>query len=257
LLQYGEGRDPNPKSNFYIKEAAMQVGKSFTYAFEDKEWLPKFLIGALVAIVPILNITWAGYTTEIIRRVSRNDPVPLSGWDNFGKKFVDGLILFVAAVIYAIPIIILSIIVTVVIAVPAAAQQGNTQNFLTAVGTGVGILLGCLIFLYGLFLSILIPAVQINFARNGFFGSCFQIGHIVTIATGNLGNYVVAWLAYIVASFLISLVVGGISSILGLIPCIGWILAVVISALAAPYIGVVYAYLFGQVGAQTSEVLPA
>jgi len=228
----------------------MQVGKSFTYAFEDKEWLSKILIGALIFIVPILNIAWGGYTTEIIRRVSRNDPVPLSGWDDFGKKFVDGLILFIAALIYSLPIIILSLILIPVFVLPATAQQGNTQSALAAVSTGVGVVLGCLIFLYGLLLSLLIPAVQINFARHGSFGSCFQLGNIIKLATSNLGNYIVAWLAYIVVGFVVGLVVSGISTILAVIPCIGWILALIISAIATPYTLFVYSHLFGQVGAQ-------
>jgi Protein of unknown function (DUF4013) len=227
----------------------MQVGKSFTYAFEDREWLSKLLIGALLFIIPFLNIVWGGYTTEIIRRVSRNDPEPLAGWDDFGKKFVDGLILLAAGLIYSLPIIILVIIAIPVFWLPSTAQ-GNSQNALAAVGTGFAVLLGCVIFLYGLLLSVLYPAVQVNFARNGTFGSCFQIGNIIKLATSNLGNFVLAWLAYIVVGFVVGLVVGGISTILSIIPCVGWILALIITAVATPYTLIVYSHLFGQVGAQ-------
>ena len=54
----------------------MQIGKAFTYPFEDAKWASKLLIGALISVVPILNIAWGGYTCEIIRRVSARIPSP-------------------------------------------------------------------------------------------------------------------------------------------------------------------------------------
>lgn len=227
----------------------MQLGKSFTYAFEDAQWISKLLIGALISIIPLVNIAWGGYTTEIIRRVSRDDAEPLAGWDNFGKYFIDGLILVIAGMIYALPIIIL-IIPLFPVFISAAQARGDTQSALTALGVGLAVILACLIVLYLLFLSLLYPAVQINFARYGTFGSCFQIGKIIKLVSGNLGNFVVAWLAYLAVSILAGMVGGTVASILAIIPCLGWLLSLVISALIAPYIGVVYSHLFGQVAAQ-------
>lgn len=226
----------------------MQFGKSFTYAFEDREWLTKLLIGALLIIIPILNIVWGGYTTEIIRRVSRNDPEPLPGWDDFGKHFMDGLILVIAGVVYSLPIICVSVIAIPLFFIPVYSQA-NAQNLPTAAGTGGAVLFGCLMLLYSLFLSFLFPAVQINFARHGTFGSCFEFSKIIKIATGNLGTFVTAWLMYIVIGFVVGLVFGGISAILSVIPCVGWILAVIITAVATPYTMLIYAHLFGQVSA--------
>jgi hypothetical protein len=226
----------------------MQIGKAFTYVFEDTKWFSKLLIGALISIVPFLNIAWGGYTCEIIRRVSRNDPEPLAGWDDLGTKFVQGLVLFVAGIIYSLPIIFLSLLMIPLFA-SAAATEGDVQSVLAAAGTGVGILLACLITLYALALSVFMPAVQVNYARKATFGSCFEIGAIIRLATSNLGNYLLAWLAYLVFAILAGLIGGGIASILGIIPCIGWILAILITAVITPLIGVVYAHLFGQVGA--------
>ena len=50
-------------------------------------------------------------------------------------------------------------------------------------------------------------------------------------------------------------VLGFISSILGIIPCIGWILAMAATALVTPMILVVYSHLFGQVGGETAAVI--
>ena len=120
---------------------------------------------------------------------------------------------------------------------------------LATAGTGIGILLGCLITLYALLLSVFMPAVQVNYARKTTFGSCFEIGNIVRLATSNLGNYLLAWLAYLVFALLVGLIGGGIASLFAIIPCIGWILSILITALLTPFIGVVYAHLFGQIGA--------
>jgi hypothetical protein len=226
----------------------MQIGKAFKYAFEDAKWVSKLLIGALISIVPILNIAWGGYTCEIIRRVSRKDPEPLAGWDDLGTKFMQGLILVIAGLIYSLPIIILSLF-TIPLFIGAASTEGDVSSMLATAGTGVSILLGCLIVLYALALSVFMPAVQVNYARKITFGSCFEIGAIIRLATGNLGNYLLAWLAYLVFAVLAGLVGGGIAAIFGWIPCIGWIFAILITALITPLIGVVYAHLFGQVGA--------
>ncbi len=226
----------------------MQIGKAFTYAFEDAKWFSKLLIGALISIVPVLNIAWGGYTTEIIRRVSRQAPEPLADWDDLGKKFIDGLILFAAGIIYGLPLLVLFVLM-IPIFISAGAAEGDLQDILTAASAGISILLSCLAILYGLFLSLIFPAVQVNFARKGNFASCFEIRNIVRLATGNLGDFLLAWLAYLVFSVIAGTIGSAAISILAIIPCIGWVLALVLGALITPLIGVVYAHLFGQVGA--------
>ncbi|OGO41239.1 MAG: hypothetical protein A2W36_06305 [Chloroflexi bacterium RBG_16_58_14] len=226
----------------------MQIGKSFTYVFEDAKWFTKLLLGAVVSIVPILNFAFIGYTTEIIRRVSRDDPEPLAGWDDFGKMFVDGLLLALAGLVYSIPIILLAIPMFPVL---MAASSGDSDTVMAAM-TGLGIVLGCLIGLYGLFLTVFYPAVQINYSRKGTFGSCFQIGTIIKVATSNFGNYLLAWLMYIVFAMVIGFIGGILSTFLAIIPCLGWILSLIVTAIIAPMVGVVYAHLFGQVAAQNT-----
>ena len=72
----------------------MDAEKSFTFPFEDTEWVSKLGLGALISMVPILNFAWSGYLVDIIRNVMNNDAEPLPTWDDLGKKFNDGLILF-------------------------------------------------------------------------------------------------------------------------------------------------------------------
>jgi len=226
----------------------MQIGKSFTYVFEDAKWFTKLLLGAVISIVPILNFAFVGYTTEIIRRVSRNDPEPLADWDDFGKKFVDGLILVIAGLIYSIPLMLLAIPV-IPVAIASATGDQDVINAMATLSAGLGVVVVCLVALYGLFLTVFYPALQINFSRKGSFGSCFEIGNIIKVATSNLGNYLLAWLMYFVFALVIGFIGGILSTFFGLIPCVGWIVSIIITAIIAPMVGVVYSHLFGQVAA--------
>ena len=45
----------------------MDAEKSFTFPFEDKEWISKLGLGAVISLVPILNFAWSGYLVGIIR----------------------------------------------------------------------------------------------------------------------------------------------------------------------------------------------
>jgi hypothetical protein len=223
----------------------MEVGKAFTYWYKDPKWTTKLLIGAAISIVPILNFAWVGYINEIIRRVSRNDPEPLSIWDDLGKFFIPGLILSIAALIYALPIVLLSLLY-----IPAIIGAGgmNSDSAATLL-SGTGMVLTCCVVLYIILLSFFFPAVQVNYSRKETFGSCFAIGEIIKLATANMGNYFIAWFGYIVISIIIAIII----LVFFWIPCIGWIITYVGSFVAFPIISLVYGHLFGQIGAQQAE----
>src|SRR5687767_7694343 len=87
-------------------EESMDAAKSFSFPFEDPDWLSKLGLGALISMIPILNFAWTGYLVDIIRSVMNNDGDVLSTWDDLGKKFNEGLILFGAWIVYASPILI-------------------------------------------------------------------------------------------------------------------------------------------------------
>jgi hypothetical protein len=228
----------------------MDVGKAFTYWYKDPKWTAKLLLGALISIVPILNFAWAGYTNEIIRRVTRDDPEPLPEWGDLGRFFMQGLVLIIAGLIYALPLIVLSLLFIPVFAtVDTASMDSDTAGALLS---GTGLILTCCVTLYGVLLSFFLPAVQVNYSRKETFASCFAIGDIIKLVTANLGNYFIAWLAYLVFSIVISVIVSIVVTLLLIIPCIGWIIGLVIGALSAPVIGVVYGHLFGQIGAQNA-----
>ncbi len=229
----------------------MELGQAFTYIFKDKRWFTKLLIGWLVSIVPILNFAFTGYVTRTIRNVEINLEEPLPEWDNFGEKFVLGFYMWLASIIYALPIILLSIIFFVPVAIVGNNQSGDAVAGLL---TGAGILFSCLALIYALVLSLLLPAMNINLARKETFSSVFDFSEFWRIFRANTSDYLVAWIMTIVWAVVIGTVGGLLATALAIIPCIGWIAAFVLGGLLGVIIPVVYAHLFGQVAAKDRQI---
>ena len=232
----------------------MDIGKSFSYPFEDKEWVSKMGLGAVISMVPILNFAMTGYMVEIVRNLMDGSREPLPNWDDLGKKFMDGLMLVLAGLVYALPVILLSCLPLSVMIIPAILSGNNdTQGISDAIAGAGGVLFAgmmCVFVVYGLALSVVLPAVYVIYAREGTFASCFKLREAFEIIGRNTGEYFTAWGLSLVAGLGVGLVAGIVSSVLGLIPCIGWIASIVITLAVGVYLSMIYAHLFGQFGRQ-------
>jgi len=72
----------------------MDVGKAFSYVFQDKQWIGKIVIGAVLSffsflLIPIPLIM--GWSVGITRNVMDGLEDPMSAWEDWGKLFSDGL----------------------------------------------------------------------------------------------------------------------------------------------------------------------
>lgn len=204
----------------------MDVGKSFTFVFEDEKWVSKVVIGGLISLVPILNLASWGFMLETLRRVAEGEERPLPEWGEFGELLVKGVVFFIAMFVYVIPIIFLSLCFVLFAAV---AGDGRGSDLLVAIFT---LPLACLIFFYALALAVLWPAIAISYATSGQFAGAFAWGWIYRLITENLGSYLVA----VVMSW-----VAGLVAAIGLIGCF---IGVIFTNFWA-YL--VYGHLFGQV----------
>ena len=225
----------------------MDVGKSVGYVFEDQKWTNKLLIGAVVSAIPIVNFAFAGYWTDIMRNVTEHKPNPLPEWDNFGDKFMKGLFLWIAMLVYSLPAWILF---CPFVFLPFVSRGNQDNNGVLGLILGTASLLTCLVFIYLLVISFLFPAINLNFARKGTFNSLFEFGRIWPIMSKNLGDYIMAWLIAIVIAIVVSFVIGLVAGVLAIVPCCGWILSWLLLAASTVWIGTVYAHLFGQVGTE-------
>lgn len=230
----------------------MDVEKSFSYPFEDKDWLSKLGLGALISMVPILNFAWSGYLVDIIRNVMNSNPEPLPTWDDLDKKFKEGLILFGATLIYASPTLIA---VCLPLGIAAASglfsQDGNVQDLgLTITETGGVLLVSlvCVLLLYVFLMSIIYPALLVLFAREGTFASCFKLREAFDMISRNAASFFTAWALSFAASLGVGLIAGFVNMVVGWVPCIGWMVGLIVGMGATAYGSAVYAHLFGQFG---------
>jgi hypothetical protein len=231
----------------------MNINKAFSYPFEDKQWISKLGIGAVIGMVPILNFAWNGYLVGILQNVIGNTEEPLPNWDNFEKKFMDGLILFAAGLVYSLPILLVACLPMGIMGISGAiAGNGDFQDageVLAGVGGLLGLCLGGLFFVYAILLSIVYPAILVLFAREGTFASCFKFREVIDLISKNAGPFFTAWGVSLLAALGVGLVAGIVSAVLGWIPCVGWIVALIASVGSTIYGTVIYAHLFGQFGA--------
>ncbi len=182
----------------------MDIGRAFTYPFEDKDWLKKIAIGGLVMIIPVVNFIAIGYAIRTLRNLLEGRETPLPEWDDWGGDFMLGLIPALAAIVYAIPSGVLSTI--------GGALAGNRSGFANLIGFGFS----CLAVLYGLALGIILPVLYLRYAKNPEFNVFFQFAEAFAFIRENLSDYIITWLMILAASIVAS-IVGGIACGIGVI----------------------------------------
>ena len=195
----------------------MDIGKSFSYVFDDKDWLKKVAIGGLLNIVPIVNLIPGGYALRTLKNVSEGKEKPLPEWDDWGGDFMKGLMVFLAWLIYAIPMLILQGFSAAISAIAGASGSSDAQGVAGVCTIG----LSCLYALWGLAVGIILPAAVVKYAKNGEFASFFRFGEIFRFISANLGDYIIALLLSVVA-FLVSSIAGGILCGVGLLFTMFW-----------------------------------
>lgn len=185
----------------------MDIGRAFTYMFDDEDWLKKIAIGGLVTLIPILNLVALGYAIRATQNIRQGREVPLPEWDDWGGDFVKGLLFVIAAIIWALP----AIIVMVLGAVFASAMDEEACLWI-AYCPGV---------LWLLLVAVISPALWLQFAKDGDFGAFFRLGALWAIIRDHLSDYLVAFLLSIVASVVAS-VVGSVACGIGIIFTAFW-----------------------------------
>ncbi|MBC7236255.1 MAG: DUF4013 domain-containing protein [Chloroflexi bacterium] len=215
----------------------MDIGRAFTFMFDDEKWVEKLAIGGLLvllSVIPLVNIftalVIAGYTLRLLKNVAEGNPTPLPAWDDWGGDWTKGLMVVLAGLIYSIPIILITGFTSIVSAL-SSNGSGDLEGFLGVCVAG----LSCLSGLWGLAEGIVLPAAIIKYAEEGEFGSFFKFGEIFRFIGDNLGNYIIALLLIIVARFVATL--GVILCVIGVF--FTWFWAALVSG-----------HLLGQVKAQ-------
>lgn len=190
----------------------MDYGKAFTFVFDDEEWVQKIVIGGILSLIPIVNLIVLGYGLKVLKNVADGEEKPLPKWDDFADYFVQGLMSFLGGLVWALPVIFLSIgMAAVTGAISAVTGYGPEPEYISVPVNICMSGLGCLSSLYGLFLGVVMPAATTKYAVSREFGAFFRVGEIFNYITSNLGSYIIALLLGLVA---------GVIAGFGLIFCI-------------------------------------
>lgn len=171
----------------------MDIGKSFSFVFDDENWLKQLLIGGLIFMIPIVNFAAMGYMIAVIRNVRDGRDIPLPDWGTgFGEYFTDGLKVVAGFLVYLLPVIVLSCIYGVVMGV-----AGGTMSDSDAAGGIIvfsSLCLNCLVMLFALAVSFLYPAIFARYAETGEISAMLKFGEILAFTRANMSNYLIAWL---------------------------------------------------------------
>ena len=180
----------------------MDIGKAFTFLFEDDEKIKKLLIGILVSIIPIVNIMAIGYVVELVRNLLDDVDYPLPDWDHFGDYFLDGLKIIIGLLVYSLPIILLACVYGVVaIGVSSGAVNSSEVDSVMAFLT---FCLACFAFLFALIPLILYPAILARYAETGEFGSIFRIGDLWFFIQLDMGGYGIVLVITVLATYFLA-----------------------------------------------------
>lgn len=190
----------------------MDFGKAFTFPFEDRDWIKKLGIAGGIALVSLVLsvvliglagfVLLGGWMIELTRRVINREPNPLPEWNDFGGYFMKGLQAFAVGLVYSLPAILLSACVNVL---PLAMQDGSADETMATALSVVLACVGCLSFLYSIFLGLVLPAALGRLAASGQVAPAFRFGEVIGMVRNNIGAYVMVLIGGFLASIIASL----------------------------------------------------
>ncbi len=189
------------------------VGDSFGYAKEGLvgKWAKWILMIISCIIFPLIM----GYILRVYRGET---PAPeLKDW---GSMFIDGIKLFIVGLIYAIPIIIIEIVVIGSAVVTGAMTQayGNTDPS-AILGMIGGVLFGVLILLIvSIIIGLVVATAVVRFARTNSFGEAFNFSAIFA----HIGK--IGFVSYLIALIIMMIILCIIEVICIMIPVVGMVI---------------------------------
>jgi hypothetical protein len=227
----------------------MDVAKAFTYVMEDERWINKLLIAVIVTFFSFLFFPiffLIGYAVAITRNVRNGEEKPLPEWDDWGKLFMDGIYVFMAQIVYTLPLWLLMCIASVVTFATSGVADAVSMDAAMAIMGTTWLIIACLSFFFAIALLFITPAIIVQYVLKDDFGACFRFGEVIGIARDNVSEILIVFLA----TFGLSLAFSVVSTFLAIIPCIGWLIGIVLGLAMGPYTMAVSGHLYGQIAAK-------
>lgn len=178
------------------------LGDAFSYPFKDKNWFPKFALGAVFMVLCIFIVgifILAGYFVRVTQRVMRREEHPLPEWDDIGGKLVLGFKFCLVYFIYCLPIFLLYIPLLAMMILAAITGQDELAGLFTGF-YAIGVVV--LIVPYSLVLYALMPVITYRFAERESIGDALDVANIFRTFRRNWQNtLIVALISIGVHSF--------------------------------------------------------
>ncbi len=200
----------------------VDIGLALTYVTRDPDWLKKVLIGGVILLVSIpLSVilvgllglfVFYGYTIAITRNVINGVENPLPEWTDFGAYLSDGLKAWVGALVWSLPLIVLSICNQIL---------GAISDSTLIVSYFVGF---CLVLPLNLLLGIFItPTVVGRYADTKEIGAMLQFSEVIAqIRSIGVVPYLLLFVMALIAGFVA--LFGVIACVIGIFFTMTWAL---------------------------------
>ncbi|MEI7770405.1 MAG: DUF4013 domain-containing protein [Chloroflexales bacterium] len=186
----------------------MDIGRAFSYVFDDDEWLTVILIGGLILIVPIFGqIALIGFLFETARNVAAGDSRPLPKWNHLGDTFSLGLPGLLIQLVYALPMLLLTCAFSCMFVFGTMSLSRQES----AVGGVLMLTFLCLLPLLALISLVVQPltlAAMVRYLQTGSLGGALRVGAAVGLLRSDLGGWLLLWLLQILCG-----VVGGVGGV--------------------------------------------
>jgi hypothetical protein len=205
---------------------SVDFGRSFTFVTEDPEWVKKILVGGafMLACVLLVGVPFVlGYFSRTLRNVVAGEARPMPEWDDLGGIFNEGLRLTAVYLLYTLGILAVLALIGAAVLLPVVALSGAGDRASDVLGLlgGLGLLAAYgFLMLASLALAVYLPAALARSALRGTVGDGFAWREILAFITANLGNYFLALVIYLLASFLSQF--GFILCCVGIFPAAFW-----------------------------------
>lgn len=227
------------------------------FVFDDPRWFEKLGMGAVIVMVPILNIAVTGYSVTLIRQVADDHGRPLPEWRDLSALWWTGLPLAAAMWIYSAPIWFVLGTGAAFTVVAIAVTEAGGEPLVALGAVGLVAMLGLLfISVYGLAMSVVRPTVTLHYAREGTFGSCFELSEMLASVRRQFNGYASLYVVLFIGRSLLGMVLSPVMSALSAIPMIGQLLTIALAALAYLWLGLAGAHLEGQILRGAEGLLP-
>lgn len=175
----------------------MDIANAIKRPFSD---MTKFIIGAILNILPIINFFSAGYVIRVANASIKKDIKSMPEWNDFGDLFVKGLLGFLILMIWLIPALI---IVGIIGGTALISAFSGSFDLALIAELGTALLIGAILFII---IGYFVPLAILSYADKDKFSAGFDVSKIVKKAF--TPEYFVRWLISIFIMMVFTVIAG-------------------------------------------------